>query len=257
MRPSGWRGGATLADQRPWPRRSPTTSCGARCVVEAAEALGSLHDPAAQADLGELVDRFGRGPTGTPNYSPELHAELLYALGGRIDASADPHFVAALKSQEVAVRLAAVRAVGQGGEGKLPEAAADLRRRSGSPHPCGGAGSDGGARHPLAMAAARAALADYRLEVRLAAVAALGDLGGDEARQALKQLEREPRGDSRGDGQGLGEAWLAKRSGPPLIMLRGECGRLRPRPWPVGPTPAERHSPGSSFKTRASKSKSR
>lgn len=161
-----------------------------RCA--AAEALGRLDDPAARNDLGELADRLGRGPTGTPNYSPELHAELLYALGGRMDAAADSRFAAALKSQEVEVRLAAVRALGQPGEGKLPEAAADLR--SDQDHRIRAAALQAmvARRHPLAMDAARAALRDYRLEVRLAAVSALGDLGGDEARQALKQLEHEP-----------------------------------------------------------------
>ncbi|HEV7221716.1 MAG TPA: HEAT repeat domain-containing protein [Pirellulales bacterium] len=161
-----------------------------RCA--AAEALGRLDGAAAGADLGELLDRLGRGPTGTPNYSPELHAELLYALGGRVDAAVDPHFAGALKSQEVAVRLAAVRAVGQPGEGKLPEAAADLR--SDQEHRIRAAALEAmvARRHPLALQAARAALNDYRLEVRLAAVSALGDLGGDEARQALKQLEHEP-----------------------------------------------------------------
>ncbi|HXT58128.1 MAG TPA: HEAT repeat domain-containing protein, partial [Pirellulales bacterium] len=161
-----------------------------RCA--AAEALGRLGGAAAGADLGELLDRLGRGPTGTPNYSPELHAELLYALGGRVDAAVDPYFVAALKSQEVAVRLAAVRAAGQPGEGKLPEAAADLR--GDQEHRIRAAALEAmvARRHPLALQAVRAALNDYRLEVRLAAISAMGDLGGEEARQALKGLEHEP-----------------------------------------------------------------
>lgn len=161
-----------------------------RCA--AIEALGGLADPAAEADLRALLDRQRQGPKGTANYSPELHAELLYSLGQRVDAAGEAAFVEALKSPEAKVRLAALRAMALAGKVELPPAAADLRSDQDQLVRAAALAAMVARRHAAALDAVRAALADYRLEVRLAAIKALGDLGGDEARLALKRLAREP-----------------------------------------------------------------
>ena len=161
-----------------------------RCA--AIEALGGLDEAAAVADLRELLDRQSRGPTGTADYSPEIHAELLYSLARHVDAAAETPFVDALKSPEVKVRLAAIRAMTLPGAEALPAAAADLRSDQDHRIRAAALAAMVARRHDLALEACRAALADYRLEVRLAAVESLGDLGGDEAKQALKRLEKEP-----------------------------------------------------------------
>lgn len=161
-----------------------------RCA--AIEALGGLEDPAALADLRAMLERQRRGPKGTADYSPEIHAELLYSLAEHVDAAADAPFVEALKSSEVKVRLAAIRAMALAGKAALPVAAADLRSDQDHLIRAAALAAMVARRHAAALDATRAALLDYRLEVRLAAVKSLGDLGGDEARQALKRLEREP-----------------------------------------------------------------
>ena len=161
-----------------------------RCA--AIEALGGLEDQAATAELRELLDRQSRGPNGTADYSPDQHAELLYSLAPHVDAAAEPPFVEALKSPEVKVRLAAIRGMTLPGTEPLPAAAADLRSDQDHRVRAAALAAMVARRHASALEACRAALADYRLEVRLAAVEALGDLGGDEAKQALKRLEKEP-----------------------------------------------------------------
>lgn len=161
-----------------------------RCA--AAEALGRLDDSSATADLRELVDRLGRGPNGTANYAPELHAELLYGLAERVDAADDSRFSDALKSQEAAVRLAAIRGFTLPGKGSLPTIGADLR--TDQDHRIRSAALEAmvARRHELALEAVRSAVHDYRLEVRLTAIACLGDLNKEAAEEALKQLEFEP-----------------------------------------------------------------
>jgi HEAT repeat protein len=159
-----------------------------RCA--AAEALCELRDPSPLSTLRELIDRFGQYDS--PPYLPELHAELLYGLAAHVDADTDDRFVAAVKSPAALVRLAAIRGWQRPGIADLPEQAADLRTDSDYQVRAAAITAMAVRRHPLALDAARGALTDLRLEVRLAAVAALGKIGGVEARQALVRLEREP-----------------------------------------------------------------
>lgn len=158
----------------------------------AAEALAGCEHPPATADLGELLDRYGKFETDSAAYVPELHAELLYGLARHVEADSDERFSAALKSPAPAVRLAAVRAWTREGKAPLPPAAADLRTDGDLRVRAAALEAMAVRRHPQTVEAARAAIADYQLAVRLAAIAALGRWGGPEARQVLADLKREP-----------------------------------------------------------------
>lgn len=161
-----------------------------RCA--AAEALARLSDSAATEDLRKLIDQWGRGPTGTANYAPDLHAELLYGLAERVDAGSDERFAVALKSQEVDVRLAAIRAYTLPGQAALPTAGADLRSDQDQRVRSAALEAMATRHHPLALECVRNALADSRLEVRLTAISCLGGLDKAAAAQSLRQLNHEP-----------------------------------------------------------------
>ncbi len=158
-----------------------------RCA--AAEALAELPETSIVAELQQLVDRYGE--FSSPAYLPELHAELLYGLAAHVDAGADKRFVAAVKSQAAGVRLAAIRGWVRPGGVPLAEEAADLRTDQDPRVRAAAIKAMSQRQHPLALDAARASLTDYRLEVRLAAIAALGEVGGPAAQQALEKLDGE------------------------------------------------------------------
>ncbi|HWB11262.1 MAG TPA: HEAT repeat domain-containing protein [Pirellulales bacterium] len=159
-----------------------------RCA--AAEGLAELREPATPAELKRLIDRYG--DFSSPAYLPEVHAELLYGLAAHVDAGVDERFVAAVKSPAAGVRLAAIRSWTQPGRAPLAEEAADLRTDQDPRVRAAAIMAMARQHHPLALDAARAAVTDYRLEVRLAAIAALGEIGGPEAKRELEKLEREP-----------------------------------------------------------------
>lgn len=161
-----------------------------RCA--AAEALSGFDEPAEIKTLRELIDRYGRLERNAASYLPELHAELLYGLARHVDAGGDERFTAALKSPAATVRLAAVRGWLRPGRAEFPPRAADLRTDPDTRVRAAVLDAMVARRHPQALEAARSALKDYRLEVRLAAIAALGRLGGAEPRQMLEKLEHEP-----------------------------------------------------------------
>ncbi|MGH7139209.1 MAG: HEAT repeat domain-containing protein, partial [Pirellulales bacterium] len=168
--------------------RSSTARLPLRCAC--AEALAAIAEPPAVGDLRELVDRYGQFPSEA--YVPDLHAELLYGLAAHVDAGGDPRFAAAAKSPAAQVRLAAVRGWLRPGDSPLADAAADLRTDSDPRVRAAALAALAARRQPLALEAARNALTDLRLEVRMAAIAALGEIGGDEAEQSLVRLDREP-----------------------------------------------------------------
>ena len=158
-----------------------------RCA--AAEALAETTDPSPIETLRKLATRHGNASSAA--YLPELHAELLYGLAAHVDAGSDERFAEAIGSSAAMVRLAAVRAWLQPGSAPLPEAAADLRTDPDQRIRAATLRAMAVRHHPFAFDAARAALTDFHLEVRLAAIAALGEIGGDDARKALEGLERE------------------------------------------------------------------
>lgn len=159
-----------------------------RCA--AAEAFASLKAPTPAVELRELIDRFGDFSSAA--YSPGLHAELLYGLAPLVEAGTEPCFATATKSPSPDVRLAVARGCLRPADAALPEAVADLRTDNDPRVRAAALGAMAARHHPLALEAARNALTDFRLEVRLAAIAALGGIGGDEARKALARLDSEP-----------------------------------------------------------------
>jgi hypothetical protein len=75
----------------------------------AAEALGRSTSPAARQSVRELLAEYGRfGEEFKTQYLPELHAELVHAVGTTGKAS-DPAIVAALRCPSALPRLEAAR----------------------------------------------------------------------------------------------------------------------------------------------------
>jgi HEAT repeat protein len=160
----------------------------------AVEALASLDHPTATERLRDLLDTFGRDDSAAAsNYVPELHADLLRGLARHVDAGQDPHYTTALHSPSAQVRLEAVRAWGASRLGAPPDEVVDLRT---DPDPRVRAAVVVAAvalHHPRAFEFAQGAQSDFHLDVRLAGIAAMGQLGGDESQAALKRLlAREP-----------------------------------------------------------------
>ncbi|HEV3023238.1 MAG TPA: HEAT repeat domain-containing protein, partial [Pirellulales bacterium] len=159
-----------------------------RCA--AAEALAELPEPTAVPELRRSIDRYG--DFSSPAYLPELHAELLYGLAAHVDAGTDDRFVAAAKSPAAGVRLATIRGWLRPGDAGLPEEAADLRTDQDYRVRAAAITAMAQRHHPLALDVARTSMTDYKLEVQLAAIASLGELGGPEAKESLEKLDREP-----------------------------------------------------------------
>ena len=212
----------------------------------AVEALGRAEKPSAVKPLQELTDQYGNIEKAASSYIPELHAELLYALARQEDPATDPRYVDAVRSPSIEVRLAALESWARGSEGGLPLEVADLR---GDPKERVRAAALAAlvARHdPQALEYARRALMDASLDVKLAAIAALGGVPEDAARADLEKLLKSESEIIRGAvvtslGQrgahdvvlrtGNDKSWrvrkvvaeqLANRSGPPEISLAHE-----------------------------------
>ncbi|MBI2823346.1 MAG: HEAT repeat domain-containing protein [Planctomycetia bacterium] len=151
----------------------------------ATEALARLDATLAVPSLTSLIDEFD--DPDAAGYSPELHLELLEGLARHVEANATQYFVKALADRSATIRIEAIRALEANHE-ELPQRVVDLRRDR-DPHVRAAALLCLARRHhPDALDFAQTALADLHLDVRLAAVAALGEVGGDEAQRALARL---------------------------------------------------------------------
>lgn len=154
----------------------------------AAEALGWLTKPSPVPTLRNLVDRFGRcDPSNIANYSPELHAALIRALGRHVDAATDPRFDEAVRAPSLGARQEALAAWSRTAQAELAPGVVDLRA---DPNPQVRAAAIGmllAKRHPRSLEFARNAIQDFELDVKLAAVAGLARHGGPEA---VAELER-------------------------------------------------------------------
>src|SRR5690606_29706337 len=98
--------------------------------LAAVECLGKLSESQGAELLAKLLDDLAsRELFATPQYVPEFHAELLYALSDAAGALPDPaeaedskaRFIAGLDSPSAIVRLAAVRGFTKNGTALPPE----------------------------------------------------------------------------------------------------------------------------------------
>jgi HEAT repeat protein len=172
-----------------------------RCLVEVArnpqlkmptrraavEALARLDTAVAGPALAELVDEYGDEKSANV-YAPELHADLLRGLALHMDPSTCNQFAAALGAPEGEIRQAALYAYTVSNDSALPPEAVEMRADRDPRVRAAALCCLAARRHPQAVEYSLAALSDFHLDVRLAAIAALGQSGGDEARAALQRL---------------------------------------------------------------------
>lgn len=167
---------------------SPSLPLPMRCA--AVEALGSLPGGESQRLLGELLDQYGQstGPERRRVYVPELHAEVIAAMGRQVSPAADPRFLAALRSSSSDVRLEAVRVWADNETAPLPEALIDLRAAGDVRVRIAVVEAIAARRHPEAHRLLGEAVRDHDLRVKLAAVAGLGELDDPDATETLQAL---------------------------------------------------------------------
>ncbi len=159
-----------------------------RCA--AVEALGSLSGEEPKRLLDDLLDRYGEPPTRDSRrvYIPELHAELVAALGRHRKPPEDPRLLAALRSSSSEVRLEALRVWAGDEAAPLPDALIDLRMAGDFRLRIGVVEALAMRKHPDANRLLGEALRDHDLRVRVAAVKALGGLGDADAEAMLEEL---------------------------------------------------------------------
>jgi len=156
----------------------------------AAETLGVLREPSPASRIRELIDEYAdkQDQTG-PHPVPELHAELIRSLSRHVAPAQDPRFVDALRSPAADVRLAAMTAWAEDRRGEMPLEAVDLRADSDRRVRAAAVRALATRRHPRAHKYMAAALNDHQLQVRMAAIEGLGQLGDAPSIETLKQLQ--------------------------------------------------------------------
>ena len=188
--------------------RSPTLPLAMRCA--AAEALATLPGSATLQMLRELIDQYARPGVG---YHHELHKELILGLAGHVDRpnegradieSADiERFVAALRSSSPDVQVAAMdvfsdgrrvtatseAATSEAGPSEtLPPEIVRLTADTNIDVRTAALRTLARRKHPEALSRLSAALNDHDVRVRIAVIAAMGQLGSTEAEATLQQL---------------------------------------------------------------------
>lgn len=158
-----------------------------RCA--AAEVLARFDDPRTKEVLRESIERNGTSATRRTEASlPKLHATLIRGLARHVDPADDVRFREALKSPVGQVRRAALAAWAEGKNGHVPIEAIDLRTDSDQFTRVAALDMIARRNVPRAIEYLTRALADYESQVKLAAVAGLGEVNENEARDTLRQL---------------------------------------------------------------------
>ncbi|MBL8829648.1 MAG: HEAT repeat domain-containing protein [Planctomycetaceae bacterium] len=157
----------------------------------AVDALGHLTAPDLADTLRRLVDDNAGDVDANERrgvYLPELHAELLYALGRQIDAAGEARFAPRGPQLAPEVKLAALDAWSHGPVAEVPQTVADWRADVDPRVRTLAIQALAARRSSQALPAAQAGLNDTELEVRLTAIRALGQIGTREAHQLVTPL---------------------------------------------------------------------
>ncbi len=167
---------------------APSFPLPMRCA--AVEALGSLPGDEPARLLSQLLDQYGDSAEhkGRHVHVPELHAELIAALGHRSGATDDPRLLAALHGRSSDVRLEALRTWANDDAAPLPEALIDLRTSGDVRLRLAVLEMVVAKRHPDAHRLLADAVCDHNLQVRVAAIHGLGTLADADARATLETL---------------------------------------------------------------------
>jgi HEAT repeat protein len=154
----------------------------------AIEAIGGLTTPKADDAIDELLAALGdfRGPA-KPRYLPELHADLIRAIGARDPNRHAQAMRIALSSPASAVRLEAIQAHARV-DVPAPRELVDCTADQSSAVRAAAIVALAEAQHEEAQACVWRALSDYDLTVRLAAIEALGKLPGSDNTTRLHAL---------------------------------------------------------------------
>ncbi|HEV3137706.1 MAG TPA: HEAT repeat domain-containing protein [Pirellulales bacterium] len=162
-----------------------------RCA--AAEALGLVRQPSAAAALRKALSQFSADKSGAVESLPELQAHLLRALARQSEPGDEKWFTLALRSPAWQVRYEAL-----GGwaaiatKQDLPPAAVDLRTDRDPRVRAAALRAIAAHRAPHAIEYLQEALGDGTIDVQLAAIEALGELGSDDAGILLSKLKGHP-----------------------------------------------------------------
>jgi len=168
-------------------------NCPTKLRLAAAEAIGFVQHPSSADELRTLIDAMSvvRDHTAAEiAYLPDLHAELLVSLSRHAEAGVEPRFIP--KSDRLAseAKLAALAAWSKPGPHALPPEIAAWRMDSDARVRAAALPVIATRRSPLALEAAKASMNDGEIDVRLAAIDALGRINSDDARKLLAPLAR-------------------------------------------------------------------
>lgn len=154
-----------------------------RCA--AAEALGKVQADATVAEtIRKLLAHFSQ----EDHQVPPLQAELLRSLARHVTPDDEPLFAEALQSPKAEVQLAVIECWPLEGRAKLPEEVAQLFSTGDANLRSRALTLMAARKDPAAFDMAQKGLSDQTLEVRLAAIAALGKIGTQDAQRQLREL---------------------------------------------------------------------
>jgi HEAT repeat protein len=159
----------------------------------AAEALGRLPPAASLDSVTSLVKEYGRfDGEAAARYVPDLHADLLLTWQRLAPADSLQPALDALASPAPNVRRAALRSFLRPSREALPTRVLDLAGDRDALNRGLVLRVLAARRDPRTIDMARQALLDSELSVKLAALRALGDYGGESAVAMLKTMQKDP-----------------------------------------------------------------
>ncbi|MGC4004122.1 MAG: HEAT repeat domain-containing protein [Pirellulales bacterium] len=164
----------------------------ASCRLAAVEALGRLPPELATPAIEDLLKEFARfdGPA-VARYSPEVHAELLYAWARVAPAGSEEPLRLALPSPSVLVSCAAVRGYLIRNTMEPSPELVDMLADPDTQVRLNTLRVLTAARHPEAFESACHCLNDADLSIKIGGLTSLGKLGGDHAKRVVEPYRRD------------------------------------------------------------------